>query len=107
MTSFLVSRDGTRFVAVVRTRQPGLPGVTVDELRVGRLELQDANTQVIRVRATEAITLGGSDQPRVKDIAWTSTTTIAVLSTISTRSLQRADGRRRRRPDGHDVHQHQ
>ncbi len=81
VTSFLVSRDGTRFVAVVRTRQPGFPGVTVDELRVGRLELQDANTQVIKALETEPISLG-AEQPRVKDIAWTSTTTIAVLSTI-------------------------
>lgn len=81
VTSFLVSRDATRFVAVVRTRQPGLPGVTVDELRVGRLELQDANTQVIKALETEPISLG-AEQPRVKDIAWTSTTSLAVLSTI-------------------------
>ena len=50
---------------------------------MGRLELQDANSQVIRVRETEQIALAGSEQPRVKDIAWTSTTTIAVLSMIS------------------------
>jgi hypothetical protein len=82
--SFLVSRDGTRFVAVVRTRQPDLPDVTVDQLRVGRLALQDVNTQEIEVGETEQIGLG-SEQPRIKDIAWTSTTTIAVLSTISTK----------------------
>ncbi len=87
VTSFLVSRDGTRFVAVVRSRRPGLPGVTVDELRVGRLELQDANSQVIRVRETEQISLGGSEQPRVKDIAWRSTTAIAVLSPVAVGEL--------------------
>lgn len=87
VTSFLVSRDGTRFVAVVRSRRPGLPGVTVDELRVGRLELQDVNSQVIRVRETEQIALGGSEQPRVTDIAWRSTTAIAVLSPVAAGEL--------------------
>ncbi len=81
VTQFLISRDGTRFVAVVRTRQPDQPGVTVDELRVGRLQLLDANTQEIQALPTEQISLG-LEPLRVKDIAWTSTTTIAVLSTI-------------------------
>jgi hypothetical protein len=81
VTSFLVSRDGTRFVAVVRTRRPGVVG-TVDELRVGRIEVQE-NSRVLRALPTEQIALGTTEPLRIKDIAWTSTTTIAVLSTVT------------------------
>lgn len=81
VTSFLVSRDGTRFVAVVRTRRPGVEG-TVDELRVGRIEVQE-DSRVLRALPTEEISLGTSEPLRIKDIAWTSTTTIAVLSTMT------------------------
>jgi hypothetical protein len=87
VTSFLVSRDGTRFVAVVRTRRPDLRGVTADELRVGRLQIPDDDSGVIRALPTEQISLGSNDPARVKDIAWTSTTTIAVLSTVTPNRL--------------------
>jgi hypothetical protein len=72
--SFLVSRDGTRFVAVVRQDD-------ADQLRVGRILAQD-NTRVLRALRTETISLDGVDGSLIKDIAWTSTTTIAVLSSV-------------------------
>ena len=81
VTSFLVSRDATRFVAVVRTRKPGVPGA-VDELRVGRIEALEEGGE-LRIRSTRRIALGDTDSLRIKDIAWTSTTTIAVLRTVT------------------------
>ena len=81
VTSFLVSRDSTRFVAVVRTRQPGVAG-TLDELRVGRIEVP-ANGGRLQAQGTERIPLGGTDRLPIKDIAWTSTTTIAALGTVT------------------------
>jgi hypothetical protein len=81
VTSFLVSRDGTRFVAVVRTRPPGVQG-TVDELRVGRIEVPETS-RTLRALDTEQIPLGDTEALPIKDIAWTSTTTIAVLSTVT------------------------
>jgi hypothetical protein len=81
VTSFLVSRDATRFVAVVKTREPGVPG-TVDELRVGRIEAMEEGGE-LRVRSTDRIPLGDTDSLRIKDIAWTATTNIAVLRTIT------------------------
>lgn len=79
VTAFLVSRDATRFVAVVRTHRPGMTA-PVDQLRVGRIEALEGGD--LRVRSTEAITLGDIDEPWIKDITWTSTTTIAVLRTL-------------------------
>ena len=85
VTAFLVSRDGTRFVAVVRTRQPGVPGV-VDELRVGRIEVPDTG-RPLQALPTELIALGGTESVQIKDISWTSTTTIAALSTLNRGAL--------------------
>jgi hypothetical protein len=85
VTSFLVSRDATRFVAVVRTRVPGSPTI-VDELRVGRIQVSEDGGE-LRVRSTEEIALGGTDPLQVKAIAWTSTTTIAALRTVTPGSI--------------------
>ena len=72
--SFLVSRDGTRFVAVVR-------GPDRDEIRVGRVEA-DGVGDVVRVRSTRVIDVDPGTSLRIDDIAWTSPTTLAVLSPL-------------------------
>ena len=74
VVSFLVSRDGTRFVAVVRDRDG-------DQLRVGRVEV-DGLGSLIQVRSTEAIEVDPSPSLRIKDIAWTSPTTLALLTPL-------------------------
>lgn len=76
VSSFLVSRDATRLVAVVRS----ISGV--DELRVARIRT-DANGSLLRAGVSEAIPLDNGVDLRVRDIAWTSTTTIALLSPIA------------------------
>ncbi|WP_139978201.1 LpqB family beta-propeller domain-containing protein [Nocardioides litoris] len=72
--SLLVSRDGTRVVAVVR-------GETTDELRVGRVELDDEGL-VDSVPITTPIDVQPDLAVRVDDITWTSPTTIAELTTL-------------------------
>ncbi|MCW2815328.1 MAG: hypothetical protein JWN84_2783 [Nocardioides sp.] len=72
--SFLVSRDGTRFVAVVR--DPG-----GDLLRVGRVEV-DGLGSVVEVRSTQLIAVDPGPSLRIEDIAWTSPTTLALLTPI-------------------------
>lgn len=71
VTSFLVSRDSTRFVAVVRAEAG-------DELRIGRVEV-DAAGRIFGVGPTEVIGQEPGEQARVRDLAWTSPTTLAVL----------------------------
>lgn len=72
--SFLVSRDGTRFVAVVRTDG-------VDGLRVGRIEV-DFQGRVRRAVDVRTVTFRDTEPLRVSDIAWTSPTSIALLSQV-------------------------
>ena len=73
--AFLVSRDGTRFVAVVRTRG-------VDQVRVGRIRLSEDPT-VVRVLPTQPIGVDGvGPTKRIVDLAWTSTTTFAALTPV-------------------------
>ncbi|GHJ59617.1 lipoprotein [Nocardioides sp. OK12] len=72
--SFLVSRDGSRVVAVVRLGR-------ADEVRVARLH-QDQRGRV--VGASRARALSPEEAPgRIVDIAWRTTTTIAVLNRLS------------------------
>lgn len=72
--SFLVSRDGSRLVAVVR-------GPRADEVRVARL-FQDQRGRV--VGASRADVLAPQEAPgRIVDVAWRTTTTIAVLNRLS------------------------
>lgn len=70
--SFLVSRDATRFAAVVR--RPG-----GDQVRVGRIFVDDRG-RIDRAGRTERIPVEGIAPGRIHDIAWTSPTSIAVLS---------------------------
>lgn len=72
VTSFLVSRDGTRFVAVVRGRSG-------DQVRIGRIAVDDRG-RLSRVTRTERLALGSDLSPRITDLAWTSPTTIALLT---------------------------
>lgn len=72
--SFLVSRDATRFVAVVRTRG-------VDRLRVGRIQV-DFQGRIQRAVGTRTISLQDTEPLRVTDIGWTSATSVALLSQV-------------------------
>ena len=72
--SFLVSRDATRFVAVVRTGG-------VDRLQVGRIQV-DFQGRVLRAVDTRTISLQDTEPLRVTDIGWTSATSVALLSQV-------------------------
>lgn len=72
--SFLVSRDGTRFVAVVRRADR-------DELRVGRVETNELGA-VVGIRSTRQIEVDPGLDVLIDDIAWTSPTTLALLTPI-------------------------
>jgi len=74
VSSFLVSRDGTRFVAVVR-------GEAEDELRIGPV-LVDQRGRVDRVGPTTRLLADQATPSRVLDIAWSSPTSITVLTPI-------------------------
>ena len=74
--SFLVSRDGTRFAAVVRVHGR-------DRLLVARIE-RDATGRVRRVLAPQPISLTQFGVRQVRDIAWRSAGSIAVLTGSST-----------------------
>jgi hypothetical protein len=70
--SFVVSRDGTRLVAVVRRPQG-------DELRVSRIEHNRSGRVLGATMARTIWVTPESDLP-VRAIAWRSTTTLAILS---------------------------
>ena len=73
--AFLVSRDGTRFVAVVRSRG-------VDQVRVGRILLRE-DPGVVRVLPTQPIEIDGvGPNRRIVDLAWATTTTFAALTPV-------------------------
>jgi hypothetical protein len=72
--SFLVSRDSTRFAAVVR-------GSEGDQLRIGRIAVDDRG-EPTRVAVTTSITTDPGLPLRVNDIAWNSPTSIAVLTPV-------------------------
>jgi hypothetical protein len=74
--AFLISRDGTRFVAVVRGRTGD------DTIRAGRI-LFDDQGRVTGAGETREIALEGVDRARITDIAWTSPTSIFVVRPIS------------------------
>lgn len=74
VTHLLVSRDGTRLVAVVRARGG-------DELRVARIET-DGLGAVVRVRPSRRIDPDPGTALGIDDVAWTSPTTLAVLTPI-------------------------
>ena len=73
--AFLVSRDATRFVAVVR-------GPKGDKVRAGRI-LVDDRGRVSGAGQTRRLEVEGVDRVRVTDIAWISPTSVAVLRPVS------------------------
>ena len=72
---FLVSRDGSRLIAVVR-------GPVTDRIRVSRLRY-DADGGVTGASRAERIPWSARGTNRIRDIGWTSPTTIAVLDRLS------------------------
>jgi len=73
--SFLVSRDATRYVAVVR-------GADGDQLRAGRI-LVDGQGGVAEARPSRRIQVEGVDRARISGIAWISPTAVLVLRPVS------------------------
>ncbi|MGC4111248.1 MAG: LpqB family beta-propeller domain-containing protein [Nocardioides sp.] len=72
---FLVSRDGSRLVAVIR--RPGGDRIVVSRLRYG------ADGDPVRGTAARRIPWVSSGTTRIRDIGWTSPTTIEVLDQVS------------------------
>jgi hypothetical protein len=77
--SFLVSRDGSRFVAVVR-------GTNEDLIVVSRLR-QDGEGRVVDALAARQVDVEGGRGLKIRDIAWLSPTSIVVLHPIDPPSL--------------------
>ena len=75
VTGFLVSRDGSRLVASVRGRGG-------DRLVVSRVRHADLG-RVTGAGAAHPINEGVGEQQRIRDIAWASPTTVAVLSVLT------------------------
>ena len=73
--SFLISRDGTRYVAVVR-------GAGGDQLRAGRI-LVDGQGRVDEAGPSRKIPVEGVDRARITDIAWITPTSVLVLRPVS------------------------
>ena len=86
---FLVSRDGSRLVAVVRGR-------SADRLVVSRLLYNPAGRSVAGTRARAAALVRRAGSRRIRDVGWTSPTTLAVLYQPSRLGLRGAAARRRR-----------
>jgi hypothetical protein len=75
--SFLVSRDGSRFVAVLR-------GDNEDAIVVSRL-LHDADGRVVDALEARQVDVEGGLGLRIRDITWLSPTSIVVLHRIGQR----------------------
>lgn len=71
----LVSRDGTRLVAVVRTGGR-------DEVRVARIR-SDTEGVVTGAGRARPLSLGEETSARILDVAWTTTTTLGVLNRLT------------------------
>ena len=80
VTHFIVSRDGSRLVAVVR-RARG------DQVMVSRV-VHDAQGRVVRVEPANHIAWEGDNRLSVRDIGWSSPTSIAVLHRLATQLFQ-------------------
>jgi hypothetical protein len=72
VTKLLVSRDGSRLVAVVRGRR-------ADRVVSSRIR-HDAAGVVVGFTPPQALAVPAEDAPRVRDIGWRSPTTVSVLS---------------------------
>lgn len=73
VTGFLVSRDGTRLVTVVRGRRG-------DRLQVSRI-VHDENGRVRQ--ATPARRIGHAEPERVRDLGWRTPTSVSILSGVT------------------------
>ena len=71
---FLVSRDATRLVAVVRGR-------TSDRLSTARVEVSEQGRVQRAVRGTEVAADSGT-QVRISDLAWSSPTSVSLMSNV-------------------------
>ncbi|CAN5326340.1 MtrAB system accessory lipoprotein LpqB [soil metagenome] len=72
--SFLVSRDGTRFAAVIRGKEG-------DQLRIGRVTVNERG-EPSQVSATMSLVTDPGLPLRIADIAWNSPTSIAILTPV-------------------------
>jgi hypothetical protein len=79
--SFLVSRDGSRFVAVIR-------GANEDAIVVSRL-LQDADGTVVDALAARRVDVEDGRGLKIRDITWLTPTSIVVLHPIDSPRLYR------------------
>jgi hypothetical protein len=75
VTKLLVSRDGSRLVAVVR-------GPKVDRVLATRIRHDQAGT-VLGFTPVQDLPLPAEGSPRIRDIGWRSPTSISVLSDIN------------------------
>lgn len=80
VTKILVSRDGSRFVAVIR-RPRG------DVVMTSRIQ-HDAQGRVIGATTARVLKWDGEPNLRIRDIGWSSTTSVAVLHRVAQELFQ-------------------
>ncbi|HEU5456342.1 MAG TPA: LpqB family beta-propeller domain-containing protein, partial [Nocardioides sp.] len=80
VTHFTVSRDGSRLVAVVRDARG-------DRVMISRI-VHDAQGQVVRVQRADHIAWEGDSRLDVRDIGWSSATSVAVLHQLARELFQ-------------------
>ncbi|MDR7251454.1 hypothetical protein J2X46_000426 [Nocardioides sp. BE266] len=80
VTKLLVSRDGSRLVAVVR-------GPKVDRVVVSRVR-HDAAGTVVGFTPLQTLPVPAEGSPRIRDIGWRSPTSVSVLSDLTDESSQ-------------------
>jgi hypothetical protein len=78
---FLISRDGTRFVAVLRR------DAATDSIVVSRI-LTNGEGRVVQALPAEDVIEPGDLSGRIRDVAWRSPTTIVVLQPVSRQRFQ-------------------
>jgi len=80
VSHFTVSRDGSRLVAVVR-------GARGDRVMISRI-VHDAQGRVVRVERANHIAWEGDSRLQVRDIGWSSATSVAVLHQLARQLFQ-------------------
>jgi hypothetical protein len=80
VTHFTVSRDGSRLVAVVR-------GAKGDRVMISRI-VHDAQGRVVEVQRANHIAWEGDSRLAVRDIGWSSATSVAVLHRLARQLFQ-------------------
>jgi hypothetical protein len=80
VTHFTVSRDGSRLVAVVR-------GARGDRVMISRV-VHDAQGRVVEVERATHIAWEGDSRLEVRDIGWSSATSVAVLHRLARQLYQ-------------------